>query len=128
MKGSVWSILVSACFLCSEPAENKYLMVGRPAYLLEFFYKLLLLNMKWILETPKNMVNYKSKLFWIWDIELTVCFLLRFETGLRGRPHGRVVKFTHSTAAAQGFTGSNPGCGHGTAHQASLRQRPTCHN
>ena len=30
--------------------------------------------------------------------------------------------------AAQRFTGSNPGRGHGTAHQATLRQRPTCHN
>ena len=30
--------------------------------------------------------------------------------------------------AAQCFIGSNPGCGHGTAHQATLGQRPTCHN
>ena len=30
--------------------------------------------------------------------------------------------------AAQCFVGSNPGCGHGTAHQATLRQRPTCRN
>ena len=29
--------------------------------------------------------------------------------------------------AAQCF-GSNPGRGHGTAHQTTLRQRPTCHN
>ena len=33
-----------------------------------------------------------------------------------------MVKFVRSAAAAQGFTGSDPGCGHGTAHQA------TCHN
>ena len=33
-----------------------------------------------------------------------------------------------SAAAAQGFAGSNPGHGHGTAHQATLRWRPTCHN
>ena len=26
---------------------------------------------------------------------------------------------------AQGFTGSDPGCGHATAHQAMLKQRPT---
>ena len=26
------------------------------------------------------------------------------------------------------FAGSDPGCGHGTAHQATLRWRPTCHN
>ena len=30
--------------------------------------------------------------------------------------------------AAQCFVGSNPGHGHGTAHQATLRQRSTCHN
>ena len=30
--------------------------------------------------------------------------------------------------AAQCFVGSNPGHGHGTTHQATLRQRPTCHS
>ena len=30
--------------------------------------------------------------------------------------------------AAQCFIGSNPGHGHGTAHQTTLRQHPTCHN
>ena len=30
--------------------------------------------------------------------------------------------------AAQCFVGSNPGHGHGTAHQTTLRQCPTCHN
>ena len=30
--------------------------------------------------------------------------------------------------AAQCFVGSNPGHGHGSAHQALLRQRPTCPN
>ncbi|XP_070359176.1 muscleblind-like protein 3 isoform X6 [Equus asinus] len=30
--------------------------------------------------------------------------------------------------AAQCLVGSNPGRGHGTAHLATLRQRPTCHN
>ena len=30
--------------------------------------------------------------------------------------------------AAQCFVGSNPGHRHGTAHQTTLRQRPTCHN
>ena len=29
---------------------------------------------------------------------------------------------------AQCFVGSNPGRGHGTAHQTTLRQCPTCHN
>ena len=45
-----------------------------------------------------------------------------------GRPRGRAVQFTHSAAAAQGFAGSNPGCGHGIARQAMLGRRPTCHN
>ena len=30
--------------------------------------------------------------------------------------------------AAQCFVGSNPGRGHGTAHQTTLRPHPTCHN
>ena len=35
-------------------------------------------------------------------------------TYFRGQPCGWVVKFVLSTSAAQGFTGSDPGCGHGT--------------
>ena len=46
----------------------------------------------------------------------------------RGRPHGRVVKFALSASAAWGFASSDRGCGHGTAHQATLRRGPTCHN
>ena len=46
----------------------------------------------------------------------------------RGRPHGQVVKFACSAVAAQGFADSDPGRGHGTAHQATLRWCPTCHN
>ena len=44
---------------------------------------------------------------------------------------GPVAKWLGSRAplqAAQCFVGSNPGRGHGTAHQSMLRQRPTCHN
>ena len=44
---------------------------------------------------------------------------------------GPVVEVLSSRAplqAAQCFVGSNPGRGHGTAHQAMLRQRPTRHN
>ena len=36
-------------------------------------------------------------------------------------PHGRVVKFMHSALATQGFTGLDPGCGHGITHWAILR-------
>ena len=44
---------------------------------------------------------------------------------------GPVAEWLSSHAplqAAQCFLGSNPGHGHGTAHQTTLRQRPTCHN
>ena len=47
---------------------------------------------------------------------------------LRGRPHGQVVKLVHSDLASQGFTGSDPGHRHGTAHQAMLGWHPTRHN
>ena len=42
-----------------------------------------------------------------------------------GQPQGRVVKFTRSAAVAQGFTSLDPGRGHSTARQATLRQCPT---
>ena len=35
-----------------------------------------------------------------------------------------MVKFSGSTSVAQSFAGSDPGHGHGTAHQATLRPRP----
>ena len=44
---------------------------------------------------------------------------------------GPVAEWLSSRAplqAAQCFIGSNPGRRHGTAHQTTLRQRPTCHN
>ena len=47
---------------------------------------------------------------------------------IKGLARGWVVEFAHSASAAQGFTGSDPGDGHGIAHQAVLRQYPTCHN
>ena len=46
----------------------------------------------------------------------------------RGLPCGRVVKFARSVLAAQGFAGSDPGCGHGTTRQAALRWHPKCYN
>ena len=45
----------------------------------------------------------------------------------QGQTCGRVVKFVHSAAAAQGFASSDPGCGHGTTYQAMLRWHPKCH-
>ena len=44
---------------------------------------------------------------------------------------GPVAEWLSSRAPlqlAQCFVGSNPGCGHSTAHQTMLRQRPTCHS
>ena len=44
---------------------------------------------------------------------------------------GPVAEWLSSSAllqAAQCFVGLNPGRGHGTAHQTTLRRRPTCHN
>ena len=43
----------------------------------------------------------------------------------RGWLRGGVVKFPHSSVVAQG---SDPGHGHGTARQATLRQHPASHN
>ena len=42
-----------------------------------------------------------------------------------GWSRGWEVKFLCSTSAAQGFADSDPGRGHGTAHQAMLRWWPT---
>ena len=38
------------------------------------------------------------------------------------------MKFAHSASAAPDFAGLDPGCGHGTAHQAMLRRRPELHS
>lgn len=61
---------------------------GRLAYFLEFSCKLLLLNLKRISEALKNMVNYKRKHFWFWNLELTGCFHLRFKTFIIGQTWG----------------------------------------
>ena len=66
-----------------------------------------------------NMVNGKLASFAILESKYK-----KSDNG--GWPHGRVVKFLRSTAVAQCFVGSNPGRGHGTAHQATLRRCPTC--
>ena len=50
------------------------------------------------------------------------------KTRRTGSPCGQVVKFMCSAVAAQGFTGLDPGHGHGTSCQAMLRQRPAYHN
>ena len=48
-----------------------------------------------------------------------------------GTGAGPVAEWLSSHAqlqVAQCFVGSNPERGHGTAHQTTVRQHPTCHN
>ena len=60
--------------------------------------------------------------------------LYNCEVGLKIEPlsgAGPVAQWLHSRAplqAAQCFVSLNPGQGHSTAHQTTLRQRPICHN
>ena len=58
--------------------------------------------------------------------------IMRFDTGFKKNPGADpVAEWLSSRAplqAAQCFVGSNPGRGHGTAHQTTWRQHPTCHN
>lgn len=61
MKGSVRSKLVSACFPFPEPGENRHLRWEGGFTL--WSSALLLLNVKWVLGVPKNMVNDKGKHF-----------------------------------------------------------------
>ena len=45
----------------------------------------------------------------------------------RGQPHGQMVKFTCSASAAQGFTSSDPGHGHGPWHHSSGHDEAESH-
>ena len=56
--------------------------------------------------------------------KLQIYFILKNKPSW-GWPRDRVVKFLHSALATPGFAGSDPECGHGTTHQAMLRQHPT---
>ena len=47
---------------------------------------------------------------------------------LRAGPVAEWLSLRAPLQAAQCFAGLNPGRGHGTAHQTTLRQRPTCRN
>ena len=76
MKGFVWSRLVLACLPCSELGENRHLKVGRLACLLEFIYKLLLLNLKWISESFSLESHILTNLE---DTSLHMVFSLRLE-------------------------------------------------
>ena len=79
-----------------------------------------------------------GKILSLWEIFLspcsqalpmqTFCVPYALKIKIQGQPHDQVVKFARSALATQSFTGSDPGREHGTAHQAMLRQHPTCHN
>ena len=68
---------------------------------------------------------------YILPIMYILFFLLFLTIRIENLGAGPVAEWLSSHAAlqaAQCFVGSNPGRGHGTAHQIMLRQRPTCHN
>ena len=50
------------------------------------------------------------------------------KTHMGAGPVAQWLSSRASLQAAQCFVGSNPGRRYGTAHQTTLRQRPTCHN
>uniref|UniRef100_A0A9L0IIZ0 Vps53 N-terminal domain-containing protein n=1 Tax=Equus asinus TaxID=9793 RepID=A0A9L0IIZ0_EQUAS len=52
----------------------------------------------------------------------------RLDDNIRTVVRGQTNVGQDGRQAAQCFNGSNPGRGHGTARQTTLRQRPTCHN
>ena len=74
-------------------------------------------------------MKYLLNVRFVYSTWMVVCdetdgaFLL--DQNLLQPPCGQVVKFTRCASAALGFAGSDPGHGHGTAHQAMLRWRPT---
>ena len=72
-----------------------------------------------------HLLIIKLCVLWFRDLWLGKPSLGTSKADTRGRLRGRVVKFVRSAAVAQG---SDPGHGHGTAHQATLRRRPTSHN
>ena len=88
-----------------------------------------------LVKISQQIYNYLEspvvKIFFVIDgriLLLILIFRVSFFTikiTLQGQPRGQVIKFMCPTLAAQGFTGSDPGCGPSTAHQAMLRQRPT---
>ena len=82
---------------------------------------------------PGKALLVQTRCPWLWATggsleEVRVRILCSKLAGLGAGP---VAEWSSSRAplqAAQCFVGSNPGCGYGTAHQTTLRQRPTCHN
>ena len=92
------------------------------------FYQKLLERQRYNKITNISISPTLSEYIWLNKFLSSKSVRVIIKSHLRGKHHGRVVKFAHSAWAAQGFTGSNPGHGCGTAHQAMLKQRPTCHN
>ena len=61
-------------------------------------------------------------------LEIDKCDLVILKCLLRAGPVAKWLSGWAPLQVAQCFVGSNPGRRHGTAHPATLRQRPTCHN
>ena len=74
-------------------------------------------------EVPKGEGKGEQQVEWLWLSIPGPKDLI--ERSIWGPLCGRVVKFMRSAAAAQR---SDPGRRHGTARQATMRQRPTSHN
>ena len=69
-----------------------------------------------------KMSKYVLKIYFL------VCILYIKIKNCRAGPVAEWLSSRAPLQAAQCFLSSNPGRGHGTAHQTTLRQRPTYHN
>ena len=72
------------------------------------------------------------------NIKMETCFMIELAFHISGQidqklhwrlgPMAEWLSWRALLQAAQCFVGLNPGHGHGTAHQTTLRWSPTCHN
>ena len=76
-----------------------------------------------VLRLHKSTNIWKTK-----NPRASVNFLKKVRAEVRAGPVAKWLSSRAPQQAAQCFVGSNPGRGHGTAHQTTLRRRPTCHN
>ena len=84
-------------------------------------------------EVKKYMTDHrvKNQTFLIREKINTKTYFGELRIVLKSDGAGPMAEWLSSRAplqAAQCFIGSNPGRGHGTAHQTTLRRHPTCHN
>ena len=86
---------------------------GRPEAEDSGFYPLVRGELSNVSERAEQWTSYETQCF-------AVVVLRKVSYG-----PGPMVKFTHSSSEVQGFAGLDPGGGHGTTHQAMMRQCPT---